>query len=1349
MNAMRPRLFIWIICILIPFKSHAQLQDSLDWMYEELPANLFPTGLLHDVSAVHLFTHSGPLDPHYHKGNIPGANANMERFQYVYMDLYHSQLRDSSSTFYPQNSLRLLPWDSLFLDEKYFGKVDVPLMLLWTTFNSLDSNAVAQGYLDFHNGQFKLIDEYINVDDKGQHTIYQGDPQKRSQKAVIQDTTFIGAALYSSVYSETATANVTYRLSQSEVYENIDGIDSVSVDFADGKGFSKINRNQTITVSYQCATSQVEHAVKQLRIRGYKNGKELESRLKVNIVFNVPAAQQELLTDLLPSPTCLPSRTPSQGARASVRYADPNKGLQRPVLIIEGFESSTQPYGNLTYESISSGYVFDENGERIFQHIHPLSWMYDSLSLAGYDIIHLDFREAKLSLKENEIHVLRTLRWINEENPLAEISLIGASMGGLIAKMAINDLVSAGCCYPIIGYGSFDVPHRGAFIPIGLQAASKYYAELLPWVPMARNPWTAVVNSAAARELLITHFDPTAIKVHEHLLKSVALMPEGMRRYAISNGSDMGISRVLTDPFSRYFTHGIKRPVCVRHAVGSHPDTISFNRNGYSDSLLIFGVEAVAHSHIGSYLFHATSYRQIVTALKMNWTAACSARKVQFIAAVGPFIPGLSKAFLSNVIIKRQKRTNISLANMKLQMTKGVSTVVKHKFPVNYAEVPGGWTGTAAAFDLPVLSNIYSSTHCFIPSFSALDVSDSLVSLPLRSESIASFHSFIAPGIAYDSAASNQAHIAVDSTIIAFGMAQLRSIYDQAIRDSIKTDFNIAQEQAYFGPVQSELGSLIVPKNVTLGLGLGGPSGATNSGVTSATHQEVHCFVGGGCTADTLHIYGTLHIGDGPHRQASIRVNDAGVLVLHKEARLFINDGSELEIGREGTLIIEKGVTIELDSGTIDTKGLLSLQQDALLQPKGFGKLIFSENAAVSAEKDALVHLEDLEIRVKSTVVYPSLLNEFRLNRCKVYLSSNATILSNCTTHLWNTEFIKTGKKQNAALTFSQGVVDIQHCIFQGGAPAITISDSVQWSMSNTTISNAHIGLYASAAPHLFSANTFMGNTTGGHITGDNYLLERSVFHSNDVGLIVRGRGKRAQIEACSFTSNSSVGLQSIQTKLHVFCSEFSYNTMGIQALKGELKLAKNTGNTFNNNTIGIRFQNLERLELQQGHNTFSQQVVFDLTGSFAPLASLSYNGSYHYIYANNTSFSKVNSNFLTVGKDTVYVLYSSSQPPSTLLCPSKGGKKKEGISWSRTEASPEFVVFPNPGSEWVELVFPQTISTAELTVFNAQGEQIFIEQLPPGTYRKQLNIKGNAGLHLIRLIDGKRINELRWLKLD
>ena len=154
MKALLLSLFSWVICILIPITSNAQLQDSLDWIYEKLPSQIFPTGLLHDVSSVHLFTHETPLDPHFHNGKVPGRSANIERMQYVYMDLFHSQLYDSTGVLHAQNWLRLLPWDSLQLEGKYKDKVDVPLMLLWATFNTLDSNSLAKGYLDFHNGQY-------------------------------------------------------------------------------------------------------------------------------------------------------------------------------------------------------------------------------------------------------------------------------------------------------------------------------------------------------------------------------------------------------------------------------------------------------------------------------------------------------------------------------------------------------------------------------------------------------------------------------------------------------------------------------------------------------------------------------------------------------------------------------------------------------------------------------------------------------------------------------------------------------------------------------------------------------------------------------------------------------------------------------------------------------------------------------------------------------------------------------------------------------------------------------------------------------------------------------------------
>jgi len=1349
MKAILLRSFCWIICIHFPLIATAQLQDSLDWIYEKLPAQIFPTGLLHDVSSVHLFTHDTPLDPHFHNGEVPGRSANIERFQYVYMDLFHSQLYDSTGVLQTQNGLRLLPWDSLQLEGKYINKVDVPLVLLWATFNTLDSSSLNKGYLDFHNGQFDVVDEYIYVDDQGQYPVYQGDPIKLARQAVLQDTTFIGSILHSSVYSESNTVLVTFNLDESEVYQNIGGIDSLAVDFADGNGFRKINTNQVISISYQCAASSVENVVKLLRIRGYKNGKTAESRLKFNIVFNAPVAHKELLTNQLPSPPCLPTVDPSGGARISVKYANPGAGLQKPVLIIEGFESSIRPYGNLTYKSISSGYVFNENGEQIFQHIHPLSWLYDSLSIAGFDIVHLDFSDAKLSLQENEINLLRTIQWINDENPFAEITLIGASMGGLIAKMAINDLVKAGCCYPIVGYGSFDVPHRGAFIPIGLQAASKYYAELLPFVPMARNPWSMVMNSEAARGLLVMHFDPSARKEHEQLLRKAGALPQGIRTFAIANGSDMGIQQSLTDPFSRYFMHGLILETCVKHAVGYHPDTITFNLDGYRDSLLVFGMEAVAHSHVDSYLFKATSFRQLVTALQMNWTARCSARKVQLIAAVGPMIPGLSKAFLSKAIIKRQKRTNNGLAKMKQRFTKGAAIVLQHKFPLNYAEVPGGFTTTTDAFEIPILSKIYSSTHCFIPSFSALDIAESLVNQSFRNTLTTSFHSFIAPGLVHDNAAPNQAHIAVDSTIIAYGMAQLRSIHDEKLKDSLKTNYNVAQEHAVYGAVMSDLGKVLVPKNITLGLARNGYRGAANSTILAASRQKVYCYVGQGCASDTLHIYGNLQIGDGSDRIASLRVNKSSALVLHKGSSLTIDFASRLEIEEGAALIIEKGVSIVLDSGVMLIDGTLLLASEAEFRPNGPGKFTFEENAVFLAGKQTVVQFENAKIRMASTLEIPLELDQFLLNQCELSFESQATLQLNCNAQLWNTEFVKSGKKQNGSVIASKGTVDIQDCKFLGGRPAISIHDSVHWYMANTTVANTYLGLYAKTAPQLFSANSFTGNTTGGHITGGDYLIERSLFHNNDVGLILSGPSTWIQIESCDFSSNGSAGLQSVESKLHVLCSTFSHNTIGIKASKGRLKLAKNAGNTFQNNTVGVSFQSLEKLELQQGHNAFSQQVMFDIVGSFEPSASISYNGSFHYLYADNTSFSKANSNLLSIGRDTVYLLYTSSQPPSALLCPNKGGKKLVDVNWSRLDSIPELVAFPNPGNEWVELVFPATTTTAELSIYNPQGEQILFEFLPEGTHRKQLSISGNVGLYFIRLIDGERVAQLRWLKLD
>ena len=93
--------------------------------------------------------------------------------------------------------------------------------------------------MDFdQDGQFELVlDEYITIDDQGQYPVYQGDPTKVSaQQAVMQDTTFhrfSHCIPQSTVETNTASCNLPTQF-KLKFIENIGGIDSITVDFADG-----------------------------------------------------------------------------------------------------------------------------------------------------------------------------------------------------------------------------------------------------------------------------------------------------------------------------------------------------------------------------------------------------------------------------------------------------------------------------------------------------------------------------------------------------------------------------------------------------------------------------------------------------------------------------------------------------------------------------------------------------------------------------------------------------------------------------------------------------------------------------------------------------------------------------------------------------------------------------------------------------------------------------------------------------------------------------------------------------------------------------------------------------------
>ncbi|MFP4845235.1 T9SS type A sorting domain-containing protein [Winogradskyella sp. PE311] len=169
-----------------------------------------------------------------------------------------------------------------------------------------------------------------------------------------------------------------------------------------------------------------------------------------------------------------------------------------------------------------------------------------------------DFIERNAMILVELLDVINTAKATNspEQNVI-----IGPSMGGLITRYALNYMESENINTDTRLYISFDVPHLGANIPIGLQHQLNYLAfnDTNP-VPEVQPIIDDLLRSPASRQLLIDHLDahladgslvefnstlpePHPFRVtFDSNINSLTTdgFPQGTRNIAIINGSGIG-----------------------------------------------------------------------------------------------------------------------------------------------------------------------------------------------------------------------------------------------------------------------------------------------------------------------------------------------------------------------------------------------------------------------------------------------------------------------------------------------------------------------------------------------------------------------------------------------------------------------------------------------------------------------------------------------------------------------------------------------------------------------------------------------------------------------------------------
>ncbi len=212
------------------------------------------------------------------------------------------------------------------------------------------------------------------------------------------------------------------------------------------------------------------------------------------------------------------------GGTAWIYYGDGHTGLQRPVLLSDGFETGPSRL-DVLWEGL-------ERGDFAF---------ISELRAKGRDLVLIGYHDRSASILVNAQAVIAAIQLAISHRQSDQGLLVGGfSMGGLVTRYALAKLEDEGVDHQTEVYLSFDSPHRGAWVPIGLQALAHF---LIAVPALSRQ-----INSPAARQLLVRHISTVeGVPAEDELrteflaeLKRVGWWPARPRKIGVANGTGDG-----------------------------------------------------------------------------------------------------------------------------------------------------------------------------------------------------------------------------------------------------------------------------------------------------------------------------------------------------------------------------------------------------------------------------------------------------------------------------------------------------------------------------------------------------------------------------------------------------------------------------------------------------------------------------------------------------------------------------------------------------------------------------------------------------------------------------------------
>ncbi len=1246
---------LWFAALCLGFGLRAQTgPDSLRAIFDQLDPNYYPSQLLHNRSPLYhwSFDPNYKASPYLFPGMVPAPLIEKGWWNMLVNDMQQSCVNPA-----------LIPDGALFRTRDSIARqaYEVPIAAVHLDFHRIIPGAVDSGYLWYDTTAQKLgpMPDTLWLDRANNVYQYYPNPDSLARLAFAAHETFAGAFTNSAVYKEGTDFSITFGLVRALFIENQGSAPSYTeMDFDNGEGFKPIRFDEPVRVHYT-ATSAWDSYQRILRLRLHYGSKVVESRMPLTIVPNARPADTVLYASDLPTPCRVNTNgfVPKQ-ARISIRYANESKKLKKPVFLIEGFESAIRDYGDITYEALASGYITNAAGEEIFTQAKLLKNAFDSLVLLGYDIVYIDNQNARDYIQANALNAIKAIQWINAElqrnGSTEKPVVIGASMGGLVARYALAKMEADGCCHNVRLYGTFDSPHNGAHIPLGLQQSVKHLRDEFAWLDdmffdgeKIKPNWDLSLNGPGARQMLVAHIDPAAKAVRNAFVKEFDSLghPRQCRRIAILNGSEQGLAQTIAHPQKQYFKGELVLPLPIGHFIGTGWVPVSGNLVGIPAPFPLLKVAAYAENSPSGIIFERN---QMGTAARLaaiiGFTHGASAA-VQVLAKSLSYIPFIGGACLA-VILAAQGVANIVLPGLHLAnalLSVWLTAVgVPANFP-NYSEAPGSTNNTpytiahslnGMGLDIVTLS---TPTHSFIRSVSALDVDTNDLTLhiknneiPLQAQGKIPFDTYWAPGRGAEARDTNMEHIRVTRELYHWLIGQieynpqLRHPQTGAYKTSLNGYYNYGRTGDPDAPFLKHLSSVDVVQGGRLYVNKHGTIGYAGGSQSTSPGMAYTCYTAGACgnTAVEVHNSGVFQLGEGSQGNTADMVFLKGSrLELLNGGTLRVEQGSRLLIEPGAELVIHPGAIIELagNNAVLELQGKLSLKQDAVFAPTGSGFVRFkhpkgqSYTTAFSFGADAEIRLERTDTAQKVLEVIgiasiPPQLGLFAIDQARVQLGADA--LLEIAGPFSSTEvcYENLGAQPYESLRLlGQANVSLDRSYFYGGT--VQLQALLTYYGNKLTLNRCKFfypqqtGFYAEGSGITLVDCRFKGGQKGLHMrnaTGAS-RIERSIFEDQaDRGMHFSGQSAVAlDIEGCD-VKRATVGITVEDVQLRMSCTRsIDHAHSGLEAIHSFVDLGEEARNTLTGNAIGLELENALDLRLHNGLNHFFNNSTYFIEGSF------------------------------------------------------------------------------------------------------------------------------------------------------